>query len=634
MDFATLKALKPGEFDDAAEGYRTTSHMAGHAKDELDQRITVRLNQAVKGEAADAALKQLRKLSQNFHYAQVECGLLHSALRALASELRSAKKKLNAAIADAHDEKFTVGPDGSVSYPAAGKDHGSAPGGTVTGASGGSAARNANQVFTNQSGQHPPATPPATPSTGVDANGCHHTTTPVNPHAAAAQAIADRIAKAVREATEADDKWAPQIRKLKADDDLTVSSADWADAQKDTRGTAKDAQHYFDQHVTHPPKHGSPRDNAEWWKHLSKEDRDAYISLHPDSVGAMDGIPSDVRDEANRAVLSEKQGEYQQRLAHYPPEPLKWTTDPQGRRVPTREWQKWNAGKLRLQHGLKGMNGIQQRFDRTGEDGLPEAYLLGFDPESKTDGKVILANGNPDTADHTGIYVPGTKTKFANAGDPDAEFHRSEQLWKQSHALSPHQKVSTITWFDYNAPDDVTTESTKPGYAQDGAPALQRYLEGNRAAHEYATGHPGHTTLVGHSYGSTLIGETAKYAQQHGTQLPADDVVVAGSPGMQVGHAKDLGIGAHHVWAMEGQGDDDIVTEGGRSAGLGQHDRIPTDRDFGGHVLASDAKNHGAYWDSGSTSLHNQAAVVTGHNHQVKMQDWGVHHRDPSDLGH
>lgn len=48
---------------------------------------------------------------------------------------------------------------------------------------------------------------------------------------------------------------------------------------------------------------------------------------------------------------------------------------------------------------MKGMDQIQERFDRTGEEGLPEAYLLGFDLIGLGDGKVILANGNPDLPD-------------------------------------------------------------------------------------------------------------------------------------------------------------------------------------------------------------------------------------------
>ncbi|MFJ5798834.1 alpha/beta hydrolase [Streptomyces decoyicus] len=269
---------------------------------------------------------------------------------------------------------------------------------------------------------------------------------------------------------EADEKWAPKLRKLKADDDLTVSAADWVDAKKDTGGVRDGAERYLDA-IKAPPKHGDPEDNPEWWKHLSADERDAYISMHPASIGAMNGLPADARDEANRTVLAETRGQYEVRL-------------------------------------------IQGRFDRTGQGGLPEAYLLGFDPDGEGNGRVILANGNPDRADHTALYIPGTTTDLSTIAEDDggtpSALKRSERLWRESGRLTPGQKVSTITWLDDDAPDNVLTDAPSDTYAERGAPRLHQYLEGNRAAHTYATGDTGHTTVLGHSYGSTLIGDTAK----------------------------------------------------------------------------------------------------------------------------
>src|ERR1044072_6975201 len=120
MDYATLKSLKPSEFEDAAHDYRAVSNMASQAKNDLESRIAANLRKTLKGAALEAAVKQLRNLGTNFHYAQVECGLVSTALNALDAELREAKNKLDAAIDAAEAEKFTVGYDGSVSFPAAG----------------------------------------------------------------------------------------------------------------------------------------------------------------------------------------------------------------------------------------------------------------------------------------------------------------------------------------------------------------------------------------------------------------------------------------------------------------------------------------------------------------------------------
>lgn len=599
MDYSTLKNLKTSEFEDAADGYRAASHMASSAKDALEQRINVKLRESLSGEAAEAALTQLRSLAQDFHYTQVECGVISTALNALAADLQTAKKKLDAAVADAEGEKFTVGNDGSVTYPAAGDEYRgkTPPGGTANGVTDETA-----KALNRQAANFDP-----------------------NPHFARAQAYADRITTALEEATTADEKWAPKLRSLKADDDLTVSAADWVDAKKDTGGVSDGAERYLDS-IKAPPQHGSPVDNAEWWKHLSTEDRDAYISLHPASIGAMNGLPADARDEANRTVLAETRGQYELRLEAIPKEPSpKFVAGPRGARVHSPEWLDWNSqyGKEHelLKGKLNGMRAIQDRFDRTGWRGLPEGYLLGFDPDGEGNGRVIIANGNPDTADHTAIYVPGTKTSLETIGDgaDHADLGRSERLWTQSNRLLPGKEISTITWFDYDAPDGIS-EATSDEYALKGSPKLQQFLEGNRTAHEQMTGDSGHTTVIGHSYGSTLIGDTAKIANWKESGVPADDILVAGSPGMQVDRAADLGIDPRHMWAMGGGTDDLVVRYGGKFAGLGGNGVIPTDQAFGGNILKSDAGNHGAFWDEESASLKNQAAIITG-RHDVATLD-------------
>ncbi len=48
---------------------------------------------------------------------QVECGVLSTALNALAADLQAAKSKLGAAVADAEGEKLTVEKNGSVTSP-------------------------------------------------------------------------------------------------------------------------------------------------------------------------------------------------------------------------------------------------------------------------------------------------------------------------------------------------------------------------------------------------------------------------------------------------------------------------------------------------------------------------------------
>ncbi|MBB5936736.1 alpha/beta hydrolase [Streptomyces zagrosensis] len=615
MDFSTLKTLRPADFEDAADGYRASRDMASAAKDALNGRIPIAMRNALHGEAVDAAAEQLQKLSTNFHYIQVECGLMTTALTTLAGELSVAKKKLEAAIEAAEAGGCTVNPDGSVRYPAGGDEvDGKVPaGGSVNG----TAAGNGSSGPIDLSGD----TRDAAEALDDQAARMHP-----NPNYGRAQEYADRLAEAVAEATEADERWAPQLRRLKADDDLHVSHADWADTGHDRGSVGRAAEQYL-QAIEPPPKDKDPASNAEWWKDLSRDEKAAYVSLHPASVGALDGLPAEVRDEANRTVLAEKRSQYELELRGTPKPPIDW-----------KDWRAWNKKHgdryWHLKGSLDGMANIQGRFDRTGERGLPEAYLLGFDPAANKDGRVIIANGNPDTADHTAILVPGTKTALENADD---EIAKSDALWRESARLSPSESVSTLMWFDYDAPNsakplengDILPEAMGDGFAARGAPNLRSFLDGNEAAHRTATGDSGHTTLIGHSYGSTLIGDTAKYTSDYapdswGNALPVDDVVAVGSPGMQAKRPGDLGLDPHHTWAMAGGGDDELVREGGRWVGLGGDRIIPTDPEFGANVMKSDSDSHGGFWQEedgkASTSLSNQAKVIVGSYGEVTLE--------------
>lgn len=613
MKYTTLSALKVGDLDNAADGYAAASSMADHAKGRLNDQIGPKMRGALNGKSVVAALSQVKKLSTNFHYAQTQTGLIRTNLNLLAAELRTAQQKLKGAEADAAAEGFTITSDGSVKYPAGGDEvDGKTPeGGTVTGTT---------RPESPTGGK--PIDPSGTAGDLADAVDRQAANANPNPHRAKALAIANTIAAAVKEATDADKQYAPVLRRLKADDDLNVSHADWADSREDMVASRKAATEIGADMPAAPKDGGTPKANAEWWKELSAEERENYIALHPAGIGAMDGLPSDVRDETNRVVLAERRGQYEMELASIPPEPRKETPGPGT--LPSKEWEKWDEkyGDRRehLTSSINGMKAIQSRFDRTGEKGLPEAYLLGFDPEGEGNGKVILANGNPDTADHTAVHTPGTGT---NLGGIDGDLNRSDKLWRHSSTQAPGESVSTVMWFDYDAPDSIP-QATESGFAKDGGPTLQRFLEGTEAAQGGAEA--SHTTVSGHSYGSTVVGEAAKH-----NDLPADDVMVEGSPGMQVEHAGDLGVGSDHVWAVgaDWTWDDSIVRQGGRLMGLGEGGTIPTDDDFGANVMEygdyRSISGHSGFWDEGeggepSTSLRNMSRVVVGDYDNVELK--------------
>ncbi|MEU5286027.1 alpha/beta hydrolase [Streptomyces sp. NPDC020755] len=591
MDLATLKAFKPSEYEEAADGYRTTGDMASEAKDALDNRISVELRNQLEGDAAKAAVEELKSLSKNFHYTQTECGLVSTALNGFAFDIAVAKRKLEAAMEDARADGCTVNANGSVSYPAGRKpgDEKTADGGTVTGSAGGS---------------------PTSDALERQAMNIHP-----NPYYGRAMAYANRIADALEEATDADTKWAPKLRALKADDDLTVSHRDWADAQSDTGGVREAGKAYLDS-LPEPPKDGSPRDNAAWWKGLSAEDQSAHLALNAASVGALDGLPAVTRDEANRMVLAQTRGHVEQELAKIP-EPPRYSPNPNGPYpavIQNDSWSKWNEKHgerhAELTKSNEGMKSIQARFDKTGEEGLPEAYLLGFSSEGN--GRAIVANGNPDTADHQAVYVPGTTS---NLGSIDGDINRMVNVWRAADGAPGNDSVSTITWLGYDAPQSIVKDSPFSHYANDGAPAYNRFLDGLDVSRT-AESDP-HRTAIGHSYGTTLIGSAARQGE-----LNVDDVILAGSPGVQVSKAEQLDVPEGHVWNQEA--DWDVVPDIGRF-GHGGTDWdgawvIPSDPIFGANQMTTDTNGHSDYWKEGTESLWNQGMVVAGHGDEVELK--------------
>ncbi|MDT0547180.1 MULTISPECIES: alpha/beta hydrolase [Streptomyces] len=586
MDYSTLKSLEPSEFEDAAGGYRTLGDMASQAKDDIEQQVTAGMRKSLKGDAVDEAVRKLQKLAANFHYTQVECALITTALNSLAYELRAAKNKLDVAVEDAAAAQFTVDSDGSVSYPPAGdKVDGKVPeGGTVKGS--------ARESTGN------PIDPAGDAKDTANALERQASNLDDNPNHGRALAIANRIAQAVHQATRADEKWAPELRKLKADDDLDVAAEDWADAKRDMGGVRRGANVYLDA-IKAPFKDSNPEENATWWKGLSKNEQDALLALDPAGIGKRDGLPAAVRDEANRTVLAETRAKLSLKL------------DELDKKEPANSQQKWE--RVITAQNLKGIDAIQRRFERTGEDGLPEAYLLGFSPEGR--GRAIVANGNPDDADHIAVYTPGTESSLANS---DGDINRGVNLWKTSQHLTD-QKVSTVTWIGYDAPQKLFPNATQDNYADGAVDAYGQFIDGLNAANK--SGSDAHITAIAHSYGTTVIGAAAEDGD-----LGVDDIVFAGSPGARVDNAADLDVSKGHVWNEHAKGDDRVNGFGRFFHGGGVSAVDPTDPIFGANQMATDTEGHSGYWDydddknAPSLSIKNQGWVIVGDYGKVELK--------------
>ncbi|MFI0712562.1 alpha/beta hydrolase [Streptomyces inhibens] len=318
------------------------------------------------------------------------------------------------------------------------------------------------------------------------------------------------------------------------------------------------------------PSKKDPKENAKWWAGLTEQERQSYLDAYPEKIGWLDGIPSADRDEANRKVVDLQLAEY--------------------------EMKKQNGDLGTHDQGnYDGLQKLQSALDKAdgSSDGSKKLYVLGID--AKGDGRAVVSQGNPETARNVAIQVPGTDNDLSNM---DEQIDRVDRL-QQAAVDSGAKNTAVISWLGYDAPEgDNSMFST--GRADPAGGDLRSFTHGLRQTHE---GDRAHMTVLGHSYGSTVIGAGAS----HGGGLDADDIVVVGSPGMTVEHAKDLNINPDHVWA--GGAKDDIVSTVASGLTLGED---PMEKEFGGKVIEVDTEGHGGYWDKGSTSLRNQGRIIAG----------------------
>jgi hypothetical protein len=165
-------------------------------------------------------------------------------------------------------------------------------------------------------------------------------------------------------------------------------------------------------------------------------------------------------------------------------------------------------------------------------------------------------------------------------------------------------------WLGYDTPgaDESGAGALGGGAAREGGRALDPFIDGLRTTHH---GDPGRLTVVGHSYGSTVIGDAAS----RGDGLAVDEIIVAGSPGMRVDNADALQVGDGHVWA--GAAEDDDVS--GWMSHM-THGEAPHKEGFGGNRYVVDTTGHSDYWRKDTLSLRNQAAIVVGLYDEVTLE--------------
>ena len=354
-----------------------------------------------------------------------------------------------------------------------------------------------------------------------------------------------------------------------------------------------------------PPEHGSPGENASWWKSLSAQEQRRVIREHPEWIGNRDGVPFAARDEANRALL----GVDRDRLVA------------QQERLNARLSGSWLGGTFtnddvalaHVKDKLASLDAIDQTLAR---DGDRQLLLLDLSQERA---QAAIARGNVDTADNVAVFVPGmTATVNDSMKDDDHDMdqlqHRAELENKRANPAAD-STTATVTWIGYQAPqlgwDLIGDNSVADDHAaQAGAAQLVPFLRGIGAARD----HDAHLSLLGHSYGST----TAGLALQQNTGV--DDVVFFGSPGIGTNDVKDLSVPRGHAYYIEARLD--FVGD------LGYFGIDPSHMDGIEHASAkastvvdpmtgeirhfAEVTGHSSYLVDDSTSQYNMSVVVAG----------------------
>ena len=179
----------------------------------------------------------------------------------------------------------------------------------------------------------------------------------------------------------------------------------------------------------------------------------------------------------------------------------------------------------RINAELNGLHAIENRLNAP-DQGRHQAFLIGLDINGN--GKAVVSSGNPDTAANVATYVPGTGSELAKiSGDMD----RSDRMVNAAgRAGSPSTAV--VTWIGYDAPPGITDAGSE-SYADNGKGGLSSFQDGLRATHQGEL--PSHNTVLGHSYGTTVVGHAARDGG-----LNADDLVFVASPGVGVNTANQL----------------------------------------------------------------------------------------------
>lgn len=364
----------------------------------------------------------------------------------------------------------------------------------------------------------------------------------------------------------------------------------------------------------------SPADNARWWAQLTDTERATVLAAHPEWLGNRDGIPFDVRDQANRAYLptlrAELEGQRAALLGGRDDAVADWLGVGDEYRNLQRDWggvETWLSGdptsRVEIDDKLASLDAVERVIAH------PDRQLVELDA-SRDRMEAAVAVGDLQTADHVAVFTPGlTSTVQGSLEGYDRDMYalRIKALSDLERERRGDETVATVAWIGYQAPQldgsvllggDRSVASSH--MAREGGRQLASFDDGIVAARPDDP----HLTNLGHSYGSTT---TSSGLQQ---TTAVDDAVLFGSPGPDSGwrdwltySTPDHGLEPSRIHVLENDWDP--------VADLDYFGRDPsTDRDGYTHLSTQESvwgertTGHSSYLRERTTAQHNISQVV------------------------
>jgi pimeloyl-ACP methyl ester carboxylesterase len=335
--------------------------------------------------------------------------------------------------------------------------------------------------------------------------------------------------------------------------------------------------------AAHPP---AAADVSTWWTGVPSARQVDLVKTAPRLVGNLEGVPYQVRDQANRASLVQAEQSLRTQL--------------QG------------AGRAASADLTRRLHMLEQVRTSLGSGAAGDGrQLVTLDPTG--DGTASVVAGDVATADYVTYLVPGmfssVDSELTTWSAGAARVAADQRAWLQrlTPAGTSVPTTAVVAWFGYHAPTVADVASLAP--AREAESALTAEIGGLRALR--GDDQP-YVTVIAHSYGSTAV----LLALQDG-DIQVDAVAVVGSPGSPARSVAELGVPGDRVWA--GAADADPVSS---TALFGTS---PTSPSFGAKTLGVGAGTdpltgatlaaahlHTDYFAAGTEALRNLELISIG----------------------